>query len=503
MKFKFRPRFPASAFPLAIVLACGGSALADNVWDGEGSSPFDWSDATNWGADTSPSYGTLTFSGTNGTTNTVDANTSMNMLVWTGTSAWTLNNSGAAIVSLYDDGGIQAKIENQSSGLVTINAPIDFAATAGTNRGEINAVNGDITFGAGGTINVSGSAVNELHFYGSGHTVTIDSVLTAGARKLVIGPTVADNNTVILNAANSYSGNTEVNVGTVQIGNNTALGTSAVFLGNGGATYANLNSSLLLNTSGLTVTNAITTNKADTGSGLGSGTRTIGGNFTSGNSTFSGLLTLNGGAVLTAGNGGTVTYSGNIVNGSDTGNVSRALKINAAGGTVVLSNASNSYSGGTSIDAGTLSFANGALGTAGAVTMNGGTLQWSTGNTQDLSSRITLAAAKTATFDTNGNAVTLGTTLGGGTIAASIAKTGAGVLTLSGTNTYTGTTAVNVGTLKLGSAAALGSSSLVTVSPGATLDTAGFATARPITISGTGVSGNALYNSVAATSGPV
>jgi autotransporter-associated beta strand protein len=318
---------------------------AGNTWDGGGVTA-DWSDAGNWDPDGAPGYGTLTFAGSTQTSNTVDASVSQNILRWTGTSAWPLNNSEGAVVSLFDDGGAQAKIENLSTGLVTINAPINFAATAGTNRAEINAVNGDLTFGTGGTITVSGSAVNELHFYGSGRTVTINSVITAGARKIVIGPSVTDDNTIHLNAANSYSGNTEVNIGSVVLGNSTGLGTSAVFLGNGGATFANLNSSLLLSTSGLTVTNAITTNKADTGGGFGSGTRTIGGTFTSGTSTFSGILTLNGGAVLTAGNGGTVTYSGNIVNGTDTGNVSRNLTISGTGGTIVLSG-TNSYTGTT------------------------------------------------------------------------------------------------------------------------------------------------------------
>lgn len=421
MKLKSLPFLRNQLFPFAIAFSCGGAAMADNFWDGDGSAPFNWSDSTNWGSNTAPTYGTLTFGGSTGTTNTVDSNTSMNMLLWTGTSAWTLNNSGGAVISLYDNGGTQAKIENQSTGLVTINAPIDFAATTGTNRAEINAVNGDITFASGGTITASGSAVNELHFYGSGRTVTINSAITAGSRKLVIGPSTTDNNSVVLNAANSYSGNTEVNTGTVQVGNNTGLGTSAVYLGNGGASYANLNASLLLNTSGLTVSNAITTNKADTGGGPGSGTRTIGGNFTSGSSTFSGAISLNGGAVLTAGNGGSVTFSGVIQDGSDTGSVSRDITVTGSGATVVLSG-NNTYSGKTSITGGaTLSInSDSRLGTAPGsavadqLTLNNGTLRV-TAATQTLNANrgITLGASG-GTIDTStisGSAIT--TTIGG------------------------------------------------------------------------------------------
>jgi hypothetical protein len=70
MKPKLRPRFRTSAFPLAIALTCGGAAFADNLWDGEGSSPFNWSDSVNWGSNTAPGYGTLTFAGSAGTANT-------------------------------------------------------------------------------------------------------------------------------------------------------------------------------------------------------------------------------------------------------------------------------------------------------------------------------------------------------------------------------------------------------------------------------------------------
>jgi fibronectin-binding autotransporter adhesin len=111
------------------------------------------------------------------------------------------------------------------------------------------------------------------------------------------------------------------------------------------------------------------------------------------------------------------------------------------------------------------------------------------------SGTITLGAATTP-ITANASA-TINSVLAFG--ANTLSTAGAGTLTLGGANTGTGPINVTAGTLKLGNAGALGTSSLVTVSPGATLDTSGFASARPITISGTGVSGNALFNSVAAT----
>ena len=596
------------------------SLQAGNTWDGGGGNA-NWSTGDNWDPDGAFGYGTLTFSGSTQTTNVVDANTSMNMLLWTGSSTWTLNNSGGAVISLYDNGGAQAKIENQSSGLVTINAPINFAATSGAAFGEINAVNGDILFDTGGTLTVSGSVVNGLKFWGgSGRTVTFNNTLSAtgkwlattGAGAITIGATgsvtaadifvmnggslnlagtltsdatkgirlggdfgttgdqdlsksgtlnltpsaggvsyagiinsvgsntsgalavnsqntsgtntlsgaiILDSNLAISQAAggtlalttggidlkaltltltsgagsninasgviansagsgslskggagtltlsgnNTFGGGIGINEGTVIVGHDSGLGSGIVYLGNGGPSFANTDATLLLNASGLTVSNQIVTNKADTGGGLGTGLRTLGGNFTTGSSTFSGTINLDGGAVLTAGAGGTVNFTGVIANGIDTGFVSRAITVNASGGTVALSN-TNTYTGGTTLTAGTLSFANGSLGTTGAITMNGGTLQWATGNTQDLSARLTMVNAKSATFDTNGNNVTLGTAFGGAT-SGSLVKSGSGTLSLTGTNTYTGGSSINAGTLSFANGS-LGTTGAITMNGG-------------------------------------
>ncbi len=135
----------------------------------------------------------------------------------------------------------------------------------------------------------------------------------------------------------------------------------------------------------------------------------------------------------------------------------------ANGGVLSVTNPSNTTTANTdainlgtvTATSGTLSFSDQALvntaGTAGAtsIVMNGGTLKWNTGNTQDITAgnRLTLVDGKVATFDTNGNDVTLSNALGGGAIAAAVTKEGSGKLTLAGTNTYTGDTVVNAGIL--------------------------------------------------------
>jgi autotransporter-associated beta strand protein len=133
--------------------------------------------------------------------------------------------------------------------------------------------------------------------------------------------------------------------------------------------------------------------------------------------------------------------------------------------------------------------------------MSGGVLQYSSSNTTDYSSRVSTDASQKYNIDTNGQNVTWATSL----ISSSglLTKSGSGTLTLEGANTYTGTTTISAGTLKLGNVAALSSSSGgVTVSTSsAAFDLAGFTltSAPSLTLNGTGISsGGALMNSGAA-----
>ncbi len=156
---------------------------------------------------------------------------------------------------------------------------------------------------------------------------------------------------------------------------------------------------------------------------------------------------------------------------SGAGSIAGITALNKSGlGTVNLTTV-NAYTGGTNLNAGTLSFGTGALGASGAITMNGGTLQWNGTNTQDVSSRIAMVAATTATFDTNGNNVTLASALGGSATGA-LTKTGAGTLTTTATQVYTGSTTVNAGTFSVGNGGTTGAisgSSAVSIASGATM----------------------------------
>ncbi|EDY16999.1 autotransporter-associated beta strand repeat protein [Chthoniobacter flavus Ellin428] len=103
---------------------------------------------------------------------------------------------------------------------------------------------------------------------------------------------------------------------------------------------------------------------------------------------------------------------------------SNGITKNGAGTLQILS--TNTYTGGTAINAGVIAFANGSLG-SGTITLNGGGLQWVTGNTQDISGQLATIGSGGATFDTNGQNITFNSVFGS---AGTVTKTGAGTLTL-------------------------------------------------------------------------
>ncbi len=173
--------------------------------------------------------------------------------------------------------------------------------------------------------------------------------------------------------------------------------------------------------------------------------------------TAEGVLLAVSGKTLTIGS--TITGSGGLTAGG--------------AGTVVLTG-SNSYTGGTNLSGGVLNInSDAALGAVpGAPTNNlnfsGGTLQAgaasvSLGSTRNI---VTSVLGVNATFDTNGNAMSIAGVISG---AGNISKNGAGTLTLSGLNTYTGSTFAAGGTLNVtGQLAA--TNSLILVGGAVTLD---------------------------------
>jgi autotransporter-associated beta strand protein len=94
--------------------------------------------------------------------------------------------------------------------------------------------------------------------------------------------------------------------------------------------------------------------------------------------------------------------------------------------------------------------------------------------TLTLSGAITAGTSGTKTITTSSGLVTISGDIGDGSGTVAIVQNGPGTLTLGGINTFTGSVAVNGGTLEMGSATALNSANVVSVAAGATFDIHGF-----------------------------
>ncbi|MEK0447510.1 MAG: hypothetical protein RLZZ399_2831, partial [Verrucomicrobiota bacterium] len=104
------------------------------------------------------------------------------------------------------------------------------------------------------------------------------------------------------------------------------------------------------------------------------------------------------------------------------------------------------FSGGTTLSAGTLSLGHSsALGIAGTITFAGGTLQYGSGVGTDYSARFATVSNQAYRVDTNGQDVTFAGTLASS--GATLSKFGQGMLTLAGSNTWTGGVELYGGTL--------------------------------------------------------
>jgi len=353
-----------------------------------------------------------------------------------------------------------------------------------------SAIGGDMAIdmlwisGAGGDITINGTAGKSLTVYSGGinmnsatHNLNLNGLsyvlglgqtwgvaagmaITADASTVISGAVATDLNksgggTLTLNGHNTFLGNFNIMGGTVNLGHatDTLDDSITVYLGNALSTLA-----------------------------IGANSDTV--------KTVQGVS----GASIT-GSTGTLSASSSFIFAGNTvsAQLGGAASVSVTGNSVL--SGVNSYTGGTTIATDkSLTFSNGSLGSTGAITVNG-ELIWATGNTQDLSSRIT-ASTNGTKFNTNGNDVTFDSAIGGST-NVDITKKGTGTLTLNGSNSYTGLTTISAGTLKIGNVNALGTTQGgVTISDGATLDVNGTNTGDSIYLAGTGVGANgALINS--------
>lgn len=422
-----------------------------------------------------------------------------------------VSSAGAASISAgnytVQKGAVSAALAGAGSltknttGSVSLNAVNSYTGGTNVSAGTLVAgVSGAIPSGSlnvtGGVLNIGATnqTVGDATLLTNGSIVGTSGVLTGtsfyvdqGTISASLGGSGATltkglvNQTVDLSGANSFTGAVSVNAGILSV-NSLANGGIASAIGASSSDAANLvfnaaggNNAILRYTGANSSTNRLMTLNGSTATIQASGTGTLA--FTN-----SGALAGSVGTFILGGsNTGENTFAPAISGGTN------VVKTNG-GQWVVTGN--NSYTGITTVSGGTLSIAavgtplsNSAIGSsagdAANLVLNGGTLKVTTGGS---TTRLFTIGSGGATIESAGGTplqftntginpgstatgnrtLTLtGTNTGNNSIAGIIADAGAGSIqsvtkngtgkwALNGTNSYTGTTTVNAGTLQLG-----------------------------------------------------
>ena len=308
------------------------------------------------------------------------------------------------------------------------------------------------TLEIGGSSSLTSSAVtNDGNLiFSSGSNFTLNSVISGGGTLIQDG-----SNTSTLSANNTYTGATYINAGTISATHNNALGTTA-------------GTTTVLSGGALNLSNNVNVGEAITISGTGVSNNGAIRNVSDSN-TLSGLITLAANSEIQVDSGSTLTMdvaSGNAITGTynltidsvgtslvaDPIATSTGTLTKTGAGTLTLSGV-NTYSGSTTINAGTISIDDDSrLGTApgsataGHLTLNGGTLLSTADFTLNANRGVALGSSH-GTFNVNsGTVLTVAGVIAG---SNNLIKSGAGTLLLSGTNTYTGLTNIDVGKVQV------------------------------------------------------
>ena len=354
----------------------------------------------------------------------------------------------------------------------TLNKNSDAAVHIARNFASVN-------FGYSGNANIgeldstpTGSALSGVTVNTNANNVSFDGVISGSGSITKTGA-----GTLILSGTNTYSGGTTISAGTLSIGSDTNIGSGTNTIGNKGTLLLSGNGTYTNDWTLSGAGSAIATDNNNTLSGVLSGngglTKTGAGTLTlTGNNTYAGGTAINDG-----------TLKGNIASGTDLSIAASAIyggdnKAHSVGGlngggkilnTDGLTVQSGDFAGFidnsntslTKTGAGTLTLT-GNNAYTGSTTISEGTLK---GN---IASGTDLSIAASATYDGDNKARSVGGLNGGGKILntdgltvqsgdfagfidnsnTSLTKTGAGTLTLTGNNAYTGSTTISEGTLK-------------------------------------------------------
>ena len=374
-----------------------------------------WTDATQWSINPLvPQYAgdtAILGVGTALRTVTLDNNESVGHLVFSNANSFVIANAGYTLT-----------LDNSGSG-----------ASVNVTNGTANDIQTAVALNGSTAFNVnSGSAL-----------------LISGIASGVGALTKAGNGTLTLPGINTYSGKTAVNGGVVSISADSGLGTAP----------------------GSAVTNQLA---------LNGGTLSVPTGFTMASQR--GLTIGAGGGIIDVASGQTLSY-GYIVSGP--GNLTKN-----SDGTLDLTYSTTDHTyGNLTLNAGTIAInKSSGLGT-GTVTINGGTIRASSAtvrspaNAVQLNGNVTLGATNTGVLNFTGPWTINGATrtitvdtinvtnaaaIGQDAAGRGVIKAGSGLLVFKGTNTYTGNTTVNAGTLEIAQPT-IATSSTVSVADGAIL----------------------------------
>jgi fibronectin-binding autotransporter adhesin len=401
-------------------------------------------------------------------------------LTKTGDGTLTLNRASTFTGGTTLSAGVLRLGDNDAlGGLVTLNGGT-IASTTNAARAFANqlAIGGNVTFGqaAGGTgaLTFSSTATNNL---GGSRTLTtlVDTKIDGAIGN---GSIVKEGGTALIlsNASNNFSGLT-INTGTVRFQTNALVNTLAgssgtLDLAGGTVTVSNTTdtstlSSTVSGAGNLTKAGASTLVVSGNNTGYSGTTTLTAGTLRAGSDTAlgTGTLALNGGIFASGssaarGLNNAVNIGGNVQFGdaTGTGNLTLSNTVNLGGGTRTLTVLNDtlmrgvvSNGGITKEGAGTLQLSNAAT-SFGALTINAGQLAIRTnaavtqlagsGGTLDLAGASTLTVTSTGVSNAIASAIT-----GSGNLI----KAGDGTLVLSGNNTYSGTTTISNGVVRMNS----------------------------------------------------
>ena len=382
------------------------------------------------------------------------------------------NNAALGTGSFTINGGV---IDNTSL------TPVTLAATNAQNW------NADIVFTGTSALNLGTGAValsaSRIVTTNGTEPLTVVGVMSGDTFSL----TKNGGGSLILGGVDTYNAGTTLNAGTLQLNQTTGAANIGIINVAGG--------NLVFNPPANNFGYAATINLS------AEGTISKIGNF---QINYTGTLNGNGNALNVSTSAGRLYINGNTTNG--------VSQFNVTGGAMGFDLSTNNNQGGGApvfvSNGAPLWFANGVVPMANNVTLYGGTGQGGTGalfqegaGTPTLSGMIPLDSDVSSIGGNNATGVVNVT--GKVTGAGGLAKIGDNRFTLSGPNDYTGSTAVNAGTLAAGSTTAFGVNSAVSLAnlAGANLDITGFNVQIGSLTGGGAAGGNVILGAATLTTG--